>query len=84
MLIYRVFEPYHESSESGTIEYGTFSSRLLAEARLAAVWAQKKYSPPTSRSKNGWFGSDSWGSFSIKIQEVMVDEETEIERVGYT
>lgn len=85
MTVYRVFESYHERSESGTIEYGTFSSRSLAEARLAAVWAQKQYPPPSSRcDESGWFGRDKWTYYSIEIREVMVDEETDRAQIGYT
>lgn len=85
--VYRVYESYHDSSESGTIEYGYYSGADRAKQRALEVWKQKDYGDidevypcgSICGVSNGW----SSGPY-IRVSEIEVDTDTQCNNVGYT
>jgi len=88
MKVYRVYESFHEPdhTESGTYEYGTMSSLEMAKARLAVVWAAKKYPEPLEKNKSdsGWSACWGYDWVTIHIEEITVDEPIDETNIGYT
>ena len=85
MIVYRVYEPFHSSSESGTNEYGIFSTLEGAQARIADIWAANGYPDNPTQNANGWFASGAWETFSIRIASVVLDETKHHKTcIGYT
>lgn len=84
MHIYRVFEPYHYDDESGTYEYGYFTTLEAAKKRMETVWAQKGYGEPTDRKEMYLSQFDGFSMTSICINEYPVDKDFEARDVGYT
>ncbi len=41
--VFRVYEPYHYDDESGTYEYGVYSTLAKAQVRAQMIWVKKKY-----------------------------------------
>lgn len=91
MKIYRVYHPFHESSESGTIEFGYFSTLEKAKEVLKQTIEFMK--------KDGYWKDDDveWDKdglgYYLKgmqyesgayIQEFELDEEMQKETIGYT
>ena len=85
MTIYRVYESYHDSSESGTYEYGYFSSLDVALARAKGVWAQKNY-PKGYKviDDGGLYAHTGWDSCLISISKIEVDQPINDNNCGYT
>ena len=84
--IFRVYESFHTSSESGTNEYGCYSSLEKAKARLETIWMKKGYPDPKPEHKkdSGWFAYHGWDDCSIDIAKITIDEDTDNECIGYT
>ena len=87
MKVYRVFERYHASGESGTIEYGIFSSKEVAAKRAWEIWNRKGY--PNDEVKEFPGGSlfcckDPFEVYDISVQEYELDEEINVDITGYT
>jgi len=85
MTIYRVFTSYHESSESGTHEYGYYSTLGAAKKRAKEVWAMEyaEYIPEELES-GSLVSHTGWDSLSITVLAIKVDEDTENQVMGYT
>jgi hypothetical protein len=84
MKIFRVYESYHSDSESGTYEYGCFSTLELAQARLAEIWAEKKY-PDDAEKHDTYYMASSMGDYTtVAIDEIEVDKKTDENNCGYT
>lgn len=85
--IYRVYEHYHyDAGHSGTIEYGTYSNAKTAAARVAALWAEKKY-PETFDSFD--FGarlhySPGYSEAHICVEEIVLNQDIDEEHIGST
>ncbi|GIW70264.1 MAG: hypothetical protein KatS3mg101_1011 [Patescibacteria group bacterium] len=90
MKVYRIYEPYHESSESGTVDYGIFSSKDKAIEVLKKICKEK-------RKKNGkrwnfckrgrlpYLFYLAWDeSRCVYIKEYDLDKEILEDIVGYT
>lgn len=86
MFVYRVYESYHYDDESGTKEYGTFSTLELAKARVAKMWEFNKYpSEGFEDYENGSRTVDSgWDYCTIHVEEIEVDKEINGDNVGFT
>lgn len=85
MTVWRVYEAFHESSESGTHEYGYFSDHERAKVRALTVWQRKQYPPEKEISEEGsLYAYDGWSSCSIRVERIEVDKELEESNVGYT
>lgn len=86
MKIYRVFTAYHEPDESGTYEYGCYSSFEKAEKRVSEVWKEKNYPEPKPEDKtpSGWYSNSLWDSISVRISEIEIDNDIDEEFNGYT
>lgn len=84
MIIYRVYQPYHESSESGTTEYGAFSSLDHAKDLIARLWKEKGYPGGYEDGPSGRWVHDGWHSFAIYIHEIEIDKEIKEDCCGYT
>jgi hypothetical protein len=85
MKVYRVYESYHYDDESGTVEYGCYSTLELAQARMNVVWDAQKYGERSEKySSPTRILSASQDGPSIGIVEITVDEDTNDTRVGYT
>jgi hypothetical protein len=87
MKIYRVYSSYHESSESGTYDYGYYTDHERAKQRAKDVWANKGYGEyrPEDISPNGSIHvSDGWGICSINVQSIELDVDTDHNTCGYT
>jgi len=87
MKVYRVFETYHASDGSGTIEYGIFSSKEAAAKQAWKIWNKKGY--PKDEVKEFPSGSlfcyeDSLEVYDIEVREYELDEELEMDITGYT
>ena len=87
--IYRVYEPYHSSEESGTYEYGYFSTRKKAEERLMEIYKQERKEGESDifefRPKKGYLCLSSGNGWRwIYIEEVKVDKKIEEKNTGYT
>ena len=85
--VYRVYESYHDSSESGTIEYGYYSSLARAKQRALEAWKQKDYGDIDEVYPCGSIcGAPSgWGSGPyIRVSEIEIDIDTQSNNVGYT
>lgn len=83
--IYRVYESYHDSSESGTLEYGCYSTLAKAKQRALEVWKQQDYGNidvvhpcgSVCGVPNGWGAGQH-----IRVSEIELDAQSNI--VGYT
>jgi len=85
MKIYRVFTSYHESSESGTHEYGYYSTLDAAKKRARDVWAMTYAEYIPEELEGGSLVSHTgWYSLSITVSDIEVDKDTENQVVGYT
>jgi hypothetical protein len=84
MQVYRVYESYHADDESGTYEYGTFSTLEKAWARLKAVWAEKKYPDNFKDSELSRSASGMWEITYISISPIEVDKDENDNHCGYT
>lgn len=84
MNIYRVYESYHSSSESGTIEYGYFSSLAVARDLVARIWKEKAYPDGYEDGPSGRWVHNGWESCSIHIREIEIDKEMKEDCCGYT
>ena len=86
MIIYRVYESYHESSESGTVEYGYYSLHERAKQRALDVWKQKGYGGVDEVSPSGsLYAQSGWGySAHIRVIEIEVDQDSNQDVSGYT
>lgn len=85
MTIYRVFTSYHESSESGTHEYGYYSTLERARNRARDVWAMEYAEYIPGEHPSGSLTSHTgWDSISITVLAIDVDKDTENQVVGYT
>lgn len=85
MTIYRVYTSYHESSESGTHEYGYYSTLEAAKKRAKNVWAMEYAEYPPEESAGGSLSYyDGWNSMNICVSSIEVDVDTENQVVGYT
>ena len=85
MIVYRVYEPFHSSSESGTNEYGIFSTVEGAQAHVADIWEANGYPDNPTKNANGWSASGPWETFSIRIVRVVLDEKKRNSTcIGYT
>lgn len=82
--VYRVYSSYHESSESGTTEYGTYSTLDGARARALEVWTANKYPEPTADATGSLYASMGWDSVGITVLPVELDQPTNSDRCGYT
>lgn len=85
MEIYRVYRSYHESSESGTVEYGYYSSLEAAKRRALEVW-KTNYGDlePEDLGNGSLYAATGWDSVSIYVRPIEVDVVTEQTEVGYT
>ena len=84
MTIYRVYSTYHDASESGTTEYGSYSSLEGAQDRVARVWTKKQYPDGYEDSSAGRHIHDGMDWYAIYIAEVEVDKDTDDDCCGYT
>lgn len=85
MNVYRVYEPYHYDDESGTHEYGTFSTVEYATFRVAKVWAEKKYPEVFEQYETGGrYARGAWDYCQIIVESIEVDKDINEENVGYT
>ena len=85
MTIYRVYESYHDSSESGTHEYGYYTDLERAKQRARAVWKQKDYPEEYSVSEMGELSANNGFHWtSISIREIEVDTDLDQNMCGYT
>lgn len=84
MIVYRVYQPYHDSSESGTTEYGYFSSLDRAKDLVARLWKEKKYPDGYEDGPSGRWVRNGWDSCSIHIREIEIDKEIKDNCCGYT
>lgn len=85
MIIYRVHEAFHDPSESGTHEYGYFTTHDAAKKRALDVWVQKKYPDDYKILPLGsLYAHTGWEGVSISISEIEVDKAINDEVVGYT
>lgn len=82
--VYRVFEAFHDSSESGTEEYGVYSTIGKARARCEAVWKQKGYPIPETFDNHGMYAYHQMDTYNIRITPITLDADKEIKLVGYT
>jgi len=85
MNIYRVYSPFHESSKSGTYEYGYFSDHANACSRATQVW--KKLGLPENVETlpgGSLYVHDGWDSYCIYVEEIIVDKEMDSQNTGYT
>lgn len=84
-LLYRVYESYHESDKSGTMEYGIYSTVAQAKIRAEWVWASKKYPAPTGRSEFGTlYAYELMETYEIRITEYKMDVDITDYNQGYT
>ena len=74
----------HESSESGTHEYGIYSSPDLATARAKDIWKQCDYPEGYEETTGGLYLSTGWDSFSVSISEYVTDVPIDKDMCGYT
>lgn len=86
MTIYRVYRPYHESSESGTYEYGYYSSHDRAKQRALDVWKEKDFGNDYEVLPNGGLiEHGAWGGTTvIYVDTIEVDNDCNDNMVGYT
>ena len=90
MKIYRVYEHYHISCESGTYEYGIFSSREKAVERLKKIYKESKKEYPKNKfefsPKKGYLYIKDYLDWDRKIyiQEFELDEKMNYFNLGYT
>jgi hypothetical protein len=91
MKVYRVYEHYHISCESGTYEYGIFSSREKALERLKEIYEKEKKEYPRNKfkfnSKKGYlYVKDRLAYFDrqVCIDEFELDEKINYFNFGYT
>ena len=84
MNIYRVYESYHDSSESGTIEYGYFSSFDVAKNLVVKLWKEKQYPDGYEEGPSGRGSYDGCCSCAIHIREIEMDKEIREDCCGYT
>lgn len=83
-FVFRVYEPFHESSESGTYEYGTYSSYEDAATRLEAMWSMRGYPQPEEKSEWDWYADFQMDTYRMYISKVEIDRDTNDELTGYT
>lgn len=81
--VYRVYEAFHDPAESGTFEYGTYSTLDKAQMRMLKVWKDKKY-PDYTYSEMNLYAYGIGDSYSISIETIEVDKDIDDKNVGYT
>lgn len=87
MKIYRVYHPFHSSSESGTVDYGYFSNLGMAKKRLKIVVKEflDAEGEGIVQEEGLYTVVDSFGDRDyFFIEEIDVDEEIEKKHIGYT
>ena len=86
MTVWRVYRPYHESSESGTIEFGYYSTEERAKQRALEAWRENDYGDISEVDQSGSIHAQSgWGdSISIYVSEIEVDHDSNHNVCGYT
>lgn len=84
MTIYRVYESYHDASESGTTEYGCFTSLETAQDLVARLWKDREYPDGYEDGPSGRWLHDGWDSYSIHIMKIELDKEIKEDCCGYT
>lgn len=84
--VFRVYSSFHEFDESGTYEYGYYSTHEKALARLIYVWNKAGYPQPKEKNKTetGWYVRTTWDGISIDIQRCAIDEDIDDDLIGYT
>lgn len=85
--VYRVYEVYHDFSESGTLEYGYYSTLVGAKQRALDVWKQKDYGDIGEVRPCGTLCGvpSGWGSGPyIHVSEIELDADTHSDIVGNT
>lgn len=84
MTVHRVYESYHSDSDSGTYEYGTFSTLEKARDRMHEVWAKKGYPKDCQWSDDGCEFHGAWDGCYIYISHIELDVPRDEDYVGYT
>ena len=89
MKVYRVYSPFHQSDESGTYEYGIFSSREKAVERLKEIYKKEIKENPDYKfefkpKRGALHIDDGFDIWSYYIEEFDVDEEIKRVNIGYT
>ena len=86
MKIWRLYKPYHDSSESGTIEFGYYSTHERAKQRAVDVWNKSDYGEIGTADSSGSLHSQSgWGdSVSVYVSEIELDQDSDRNMCGYT
>jgi hypothetical protein len=85
VTIYRVYTTYHESSESGTIEYGFYSTLEKAKQRAKEVWiAQYPDCQYEEKESGSLYCHNGWDSISIYVSSFELDTDMHKDNCGYT
>ena len=84
MKIYRVYESFHDPSESGTNEYGYYSTLELAKTRAKEVWAKKYPDIEYEEYDTSLYHRGTWDNISISIEQHEVDQDIAYTNIGYT
>jgi hypothetical protein len=86
-FVYRVYNSYHYDDESGTTEYGTYSTLEKAKKRLAEVVAKDAGKLGFEIDPNGRCGWQIYGCGDrtyFYISEIPLDKDVERDCNGYT
>lgn len=83
---YRVYETYHESSESGTREYGFYTDLAQAKERALSAWKARGYpDPPEVSTPLGSLSyQGAWDVCEIRIGKYPLDCDMDENCNGYT
>lgn len=87
--VYRIYQPYHESSESGTYEYGIYSSKERVKRRLLQLYKELVKEKGWENVVLHWEGLyikiQGWDSYEyIWVRKYELDRDIEDDVCGYT
>jgi len=95
IYIYRIYEPFHETDESGTYEYGYYDSLVKAKKRLSDLIKKSEEEFKEAITKNrvkiglfengmGYKISSGFDDSYIYIEEIELNKDIDETNVGYT
>lgn len=84
--VYRVYESFHDPAESGTFEYGVYSTLERATLRMIRVWKDKGYPQPSigDATDTSMFVYNMGDNYSMYVETIEVDKDISDKNVGYT
>lgn len=90
MKVYRVYKHYHSSSESGTIEYGIFTTKDKVKEVLKKLYKKEKKNKANikvvlhlEKMYIEMFGI-GWGYHSIRTKKYELNKEIAKRIIGFT